>query len=237
MLAVTSFSPQGYIDYGRHCIDTLSKHWPGRIVAYVETDTDMPDRVESRSFHAIPGWEAWHARASKHAGSDGTTGRGYDFRYDALKFARKVFAQDASFDEDQYVYWIDADCVVRKPIPEELLTRILSDVALAFLGRNGNQTYTETGLIGFNTKHADFQRFRDNYLPWITSGKIFSQLKGWHDCIAFDQARQNIRANNMTPRGEGMGNVIGDSPLGEYMAHHKGARKFSQKHLERSLAV
>ena len=237
MLAVTTFSPQGYIDYGKLCIETLDKFWPGRIVAYVEELTVLPDRVDTRLFHDIPGWKEWFDRASKHAGSNGQSHSGYDYRYDALKFCRKVFAQEDVFDEEQFVWWIDADCIIRQKIDESLMKRLLEDWAVAYLGRNGPQTYTETGVIGFNTSHPEFHRFRENYMSWITSGKIFSQLKGWHDCIAFDHARQGITSNNLTPRGEAMNNVIIDSPLGKYISHRKGPRKFSAKHLRDALAV
>lgn len=237
MIAVTSFHPQGYIDYGKTCLETLSKHWPGRIIAYVEAPTPEIERVEYRQFHLIDGWGAWLERAAKHAGSNGQSHSGYDYRYDALKFCRKVFAQNDVFHLGQFVWWIDADCIIRKPIPEEFLESLLDKWALAYMGRKGLSAYTETGVIGFNTKHKDFQKFRENYLPWITSGRIFSQLKGWHDCIAFDHARQGVSGNDLTPGGKDIGNVIGESVLGPYIAHLKGPRKFDEKYRRSALAA
>lgn len=237
MLAVTTFSTEGYEQYGKTCLETLEKFWPGRIIAYIEGVTPLHGRVEYRPFDDIPGWREWFERASKHPGSGGDSGQGYDFRYNALKFCRKVFAQDAVFGEDDHVWWIDADCVIRKDIPEALLFGLLEKWALAFLGRKGEQTYTETGVIGFNTKHADFAKFRAAYLPWITGGKIFTQLKGWHDCIAFDHAREGIASNNLTPNGRAMENVINESALGPFCAHLKGPRKFSDKHKRSALAA
>lgn len=160
----------------------------------------------------------------------------YDFRFDANKFCRKVFAQDAVFDEDQHVFWFDADCILKKPIPSELLV-LLVELPFAYLGRSGAATYTETGWLGFNTQHPDFNAFRAKYLPYFTTGRIFSQLKGWHDCIAFDYAREGITGNNLTPRGSAMNNVIQDSAMGKYVAHLKGPRKFSEKHKNDALCA
>jgi len=231
-LAVTTFSPEGYEKYGKNCLATLSRHWPGRIVAFYEEAAplhDFPYRVELRGFYAIPGVNEYLTKLKRHPGSDGTGPQGYDFRYDAAKFCRKVFAQDAVFDEDQYVYWIDADCVIQKDIPEQLLKSLLVK-PFCYLGRKGQDAYTETGILGFNTKHSMFPQFRKKYLSYFTTGKIFSQLKGWHDCIAFDYARQGIDGNNLTPHVSGNVQVIQDSPLGKYMVHLKGPRKFSDKH-------
>jgi hypothetical protein len=228
LLAATSFSLEGYKAYGKDCVDTLEKHFPGRIVVYTEGEIPNHPKAEIREFFAIDGVVEYLERIKSHPGSDGVNGGQYDFRYDANKFCRKVFAQDAVFDEDQYVFWFDADCVVKKELPAELLTSLVSEYAVAYMGRK--QSYTETGWLGFNTRHPDFPAFRSKYLSYFTSGRIFSQLKGWHDCIAFDYAREGLTGLNMTPNGHGFGQVIGESPLAGYVAHLKGARKFSDKH-------
>lgn len=227
MLAVTSFHPEGYRAYGKDCVDTLSKFFPGRVVVYYE-DEKPEGSVEFRDFYSIKGVREYLERLKRHPGADGINAGRYDFRYDASKFCRKVFAQDAVFDEDEHVFWFDADCIVKKMLPQELLTSLVANAPLAYLGRK--RSYTETGWLGFNTSHAEFPRFRKNYLSYFTTGKIFSQLVGWHDCIAFDHARQGISGRNLTPNGRGCDNVIQDSPLGQYVAHLKGPRKFSDKY-------
>lgn len=231
LLAVTTFHKAGE-SYGLRCLETLAKHFPGRILFYFEEPpadltADFWSRVEMRGFSAIPGVNDYLERLKRHPGADGQGPNGYDYRYDANKFCRKVFVQDAVFDEDQYVFWFDADTVVLKDLSEKMLTALVAEHPFAYLGRNGEKTYTETGFLGFNTKHERFQEFRKKYLDYFTSGRIFSQLKGWHDCIAFDHARHGIEGRNLTPHGSGMGNVIGDSPLREYVVHNKGPRKFS----------
>ena len=229
MLAVTTFSPEGYEKYGFRCVDTLSKHFPGKIVAYVEKDIPPVDRVEQRDYFSIPGAKEYLTRLERQPGANGWSGEVYDYRYDASKFCRKVFVQDAVFDEAELVFWFDADCVIQKDIPEEFLKSLLDGSALAFMGRgkiNDKFAYTETGWIGFNTIHLDFQKFRDNYLSYFTTGRIFSQLKGWHDCIAFDYARQGVNGRNLSPNASGISAVIHHTVLSKYITHNKGNRKY-----------
>jgi len=191
--------------------------------------------VEFRDFSSIPGVVDFLGKLERMPGADGKGPNGYDYRYDANKFCRKVFVQDHVFDEDEFVFWIDADCIALQPIPEKFLQSLVIR-PFAYLGRKGEQAYTETGFLGFNTKHEDFLRFRERYLSYFTTGKIFTQLKGWHDCIAFDYARDGIKGNNLTPEGVGMGNVMGLTQLGKYLVHLKGNRKFSEKHKQKALA-
>lgn len=203
----------------------MKQFFPGKIVAYWETKPDI-EGIDLRSFFDIPGATEYLEKLKRMPGTDGLGPNGYDYRYDASKFCRKVFAQDAVFD-DPFVFWIDADCVALQAMPEKFLEALVSDVPFCYLGRKGELSYTETGFIGFNTKHERFPEFRAKYLSYFTSGKIFSQLKGWHDCIAFDYAKQGIHGRNLTPDGSGVGNVIGESKIGKYLVHLKGARKFS----------
>lgn len=195
------------------------------MVAYYESPVEI-DGVDCRNLFDIPKVTAFLERLKRHPGADGTGPEKYNFRYDCNKFCRKVFAQDAVFDEDEYVFWVDADTIVKKPVPEKFLKGLFNGQALLFLGRN---TYTETGFVGFHTKHPDFQKFRENYLSYFLTGKILSQLKGWHDCIAFDHARQGVSGTNITPKGMHYDEVMPSSVLGEYFDHLKGNRKFDPK--------
>lgn len=221
----------GYEQYAKRCLQSLVEHFPGKVVAYVEE----PVAMEGVDFREMPsGIAPYLERISKKPGTDGQMPDGYDYRYDCRKFCRKVFVQDAVFDEDQYVFWFDADSFLLQDVPEQFMAALVGEFPFAYLGRKGPQAYTETGFLGFNTKNPDFAAFRAKYLDYFTSGRIFSQLKGWHDCIAFDYAREGINGHNLSPQGHGVGNVIGESKVGKYIVHLKGARKFSDKHLRRA---
>jgi hypothetical protein len=228
LIAVTSFS-ESYEKYGLKCLESLVKNFPGKILAFYEAKPLFAhEKIEYRNQLEIPVYLPFLERIKRHPGSDGFGPHGYDFRFDAKTFCRKVFAQDAAFDLDSEVFWFDADSVAFASIPEEFLKGLVKEVPFCYLGRSnalGTQSYTETGFLGFNTQHHDFKAFRDKYLSYFTSGRIFSQLKGWHDCIAFDYARQGIKGNNLTPNGRGMNHVLLHSPLAQYIDHYKGDRK------------
>ena len=201
------------------------------MVAYAEEPTESFGKVEIRDFFAIPGTVRYLDRLTRVPGADGFGTGPYDFRFDARRFCRKAFAQDACFDESDKVFWFDADCIIHKELPTELFEELLESVPFCYMGR-GRQgsyiAYTETGFVGFNTKHERFPEFRSKYLSYFTSGRIFQQLRGWHDCIAFDQARDGIPGRNMSPYGVGMEAVIQKTVLAGYVDHLKGQRKFNE---------
>jgi hypothetical protein len=104
----------------------------------------------------------------------------------------------------------------------EFLRSLIQGVPFTYYGRT---SYTETGFIGFNTAHEQFKAFRENYLSQFTEGKIFRQLAGWHDCIAFDIARQGIQGRDLSPGASGMQHVMATGPTAKYWDHNKGPKR------------
>jgi hypothetical protein len=102
---------------------------------------------------------------------------------------------------------------------------LVRGVPFCYFGRQGKGAYTETGFVGFNTAHEKFKDFRSKYLNCFTSGRIFQQKLGWHDCIAFDLARQGINGNNLSPAGAGMSHVMLNSVITPYVDHCKGPKR------------
>lgn len=230
MIGVTTFHPRAGETYARQMLESLVGKFDGRIIAYIEEHPSWTDtRIEWRDLYSIPGLNEFLAKLKDMHGTDGMGSGEYDYRYNASAFCRKVFAQDHVFDEDDTVIWFDSDCLIKEPFPEGFFEDVLRDVPFAFLGREGKAgAYTETGWLGFKTDHPDFPKFRAKYLPYFTSGEIFTQLVGWHDCIAFDHARHGIKGNNLTPEARGLNHVIGSSILAPYMDHKKGNRKYRE---------
>jgi hypothetical protein len=153
--------------------------------------------------------------------------------YNAYKFSFKCFAQFDAFTWDDKVFWVDADVITDKDIPIDFLEGLVEGVPFCFLGRD---TYTETGFLGFNTKHKDFPKFRKNYENQYKKKYLFRQ-PFYTDCHAFDAARVGIEGRNLTPWGRGVQHVFVDSVLGEYMDHLKGPRKAKGYSPERDNAI
>lgn len=229
MLAITSFSPKGYEQYGRKCLESYVKHWPCKILVWYEEKPDFEhELVEYRDLNELESLTKFLERLKSIPDSDGIINGRYNYNFDAQKFCKKVFAQEASFDEAEKVFWLDADTISLKGVTREFLEGLLSSVPFAFLGRRNS--YTETGFLGFNTKHQDFPAFRKNYVSAYTQGRIFQNKRAWHDCIAFDMARGNIKGNDLnrnTPY-QGLDHCWPHTILSQYLIHNKGpARKMS----------
>ena len=143
-----------------------------------------------------------------------------NYLHDVKRFCHKVYAQLDALQEHDKLYWLDADIEITKQVPEGLISDILDQSFVSFLGRD---TYTETGVIAFNKTDPGFQGFERLYKDCYYGNQIFRQ-PFWTDCHAFDCSRLG-GGHNLTPNGKGVDNVLKQSPLGEYMIHHKGRLK------------
>lgn len=209
MLAITTFPANAWEVYAQTCVERMVKLWPGPVRVYFEGVAPPPlDGAEARPLDSIKERADFLVIPTPKVPG---------FLWDAKRFCHKVFAQlDAAKDGEPF-WWIDADVALFRQIPKDLLQQ---DELVTFLGRN---SYTETGLVGFNPKHPDWQWFEDRYRRMYTDAEIFS-LPYWTDCHAFDAARDG-RGRNLTPDGKGFENVLTQTTLGQYMKHYKGPLK------------
>jgi hypothetical protein len=224
MLGVTSFSKEGYELYGKACLASL-KNWPCKFIVYHEGEPDFKSpQIEYRSLYDIRLIREFLHRLSSVDGADGLIEGKYDYRFDASRFCRKVFCMDALFGETDKLFWLDADTLTHKKIPEGFLNDLLHGVPFCYLGRD--KFRTETGFLGFNTAHDDFPLFRSRYLLTYTGG-AFMGLEAWEDTAVFDYARGDIKGNNLnTTALQGIDHCWPHTVLGEYIEHFKGRRKF-----------
>jgi hypothetical protein len=182
--------------------------WPGPVRVYFEGSA--PPAIKGAELRPLDDIEE-RTRFLKRIVPQGPGG----FLWDVKRFCHKVFAQLDSMDEQ--FWWVDADVLLTSPVPESLVEQ--SEV-VTYLGRD---SYTETGLVGFNPTHRNFSDFQHRYRKMYTEGEIF-RLRFWTDCHAFDAARQG-NGENLTPGGKGFENIMEQSRFGPYMTHFKGPRK------------
>ena len=188
----------------------MAKLWPGSIRAYIEGHA--PPAINGVEFRPLD-------MPERQAFLDRSIEKKPGFLWDAKRFCHKVFAQlDAAKDGEPF-WWIDADVLIGRKVPRELLEQ---EDFVTFLGRD---SYTETGLIGFNPKHPKFDEFLERY-RWMYHSVtgIYGHPDGWTDCHAFDAARRG-GGKNLTPKGRGYENVMQESEFGPYMSHYKGPLK------------
>lgn len=216
---------------GREFLETFRKHWPKSVelLIYYEGDKlfDDEENIKWHWFEEIEGWPAWERRLSRFPLMTGMVRDQYDVQHDARHW-RKPFACAQVFSQfGGKVFWLDADVVTFKDIPETFLDECLpDDKMVCYLGRKN--FYSETGFIGYNGYHELLPHFFRMYLEVFMSGLIFTQ-PSWHDCQGFDFVR------NMINQPELFNDLAKDLPenmhpfvnsvCGNYMDHMKGKRK------------
>ncbi len=240
-MIITSFSAEGYEEYGKRFIEGFLSHWPPdeSLAVYTEgQETCLRIAAEFPSVKAIDLLQdkdfvqyAALLEASdplfRGRMRDPNTGKAtYNFRYDAHKFFRKVYAvvaYDKERETDEPFAWLDADIVFHRVLPKNFLKDTLSGYALAFLGRHG--TYTETGFVAWDPTDFGHDQFMHLYLQMYLSG-AFRLLTEWHDCQVFDCVRLLLEVDGRNlAKGCDPNHPFVYSVLGTYMDHLKGPER------------
>lgn len=252
-LAVTSYDHSSQRAFGNLCVESFCDYWPSNchIIALVEnlpnSTSDFEDRLSMLSFeeHAADFYAFEHKYKNIAATRTG-------FKYDAIKFAHKVYALLAAVDAlalgFDYLIWLDADVYTFRTVPNRLLKSLTSPKKyMSYLGRshlqNSPVNYSECGFMIFNLNHSKNRAFWNLMRRYYDEGALF-RLREWHDSYIFDQARlaleneANVTNINISEFGtrtiSDPGHIFVASVLGKYMDHRKGSRKALEKSPERT---
>jgi len=241
----TTFNADGYTKYGQRMIQTFLQNWPGdvQLVVYAEGCTVQESAqnltvydLESASPELVAFKNTWRdvPKANGDVSDDPVRGKrkdsGKGFKWDAVRFAHKVYAifHCAKNVKTDWLLWMDADTVCHSPISIADLDRLCpNNNDLCFLGRRGK--YTECGLYAMNLRHASMERFLWDFQRMYDQAEtgIF-YLVEWHDSFVFDAVRKNHRLNELDWSGHlitGEGHPLINSEWGAYLDHLKGDRK------------
>lgn len=235
---VTSF-PAGY-PTAEAMLKSFDDHWPKEVDLYIDLDpmseADIAKAAEefgqflpNRNVFVNAAWSE-----DKKAFYGKFNDEGDNYRFHVCRFGHKVFAlQNVSRQTDyDYLIWLDADVITKKPIPLDALNEWLpdSEQAASYLGRK-HAPHSECGFVAYNTKLPLIQAMYDCYM----SEAVF-MLPGWTDCDVFDYEIKKFCGKNLAEsvvidreKGSDGWHVWPFTPLGEYMEHHKGQRKFGKK--------
>lgn len=237
---ITSFSEEGYKQYGHAFIDTWLEYWSPdiRLTVYYEGD-DFPF-TEGMSWCPIEKVDFLkdYLGMLQFPIMHGLIGNSFDMWFDARQ-ARKVFMEMHAL--RQYggkVFWIDADTITHAKVPTSFLDECLPDDKFCcYLGRDG-WYHTESGFIGFNGAHPIADKFAKNYVNLFMSGAFLTNAihgrLGWNDCCGFDAIRRVVFAhsdaflNLAADVPQGTMHPLINTKLGAYLDHRKGPRKDSR---------
>lgn len=219
-------------------LQAFKNNWPEDIKIYIQLDEMPADQFnelnnsivtilgENRSF--ISGkfdddqlkfkerWKDWKPKS---------------YLDDVVKFSHKVFAlekcADAIKDSVDYLIWLDADVITKKPVDYEWLKTVLpaDDEVVSYLHRTG--LHSECGWVAYNMKAGGYDLLLQMKNEYVL-GTFADYPKGATDCHVIDRCLIGKKFKDLCPDyvyGESDINVWPKSKLAERMTHRKGNRK------------
>ena len=220
MFFITSFNKKLYNEYAHQFIDTYIKTKQTiKVKCYVESDEvfiNHPNFKFINIYSAMPQTKEFLDRSKDRPPAE-------SFMVDARRFCFKVFAQYHASKQKEKFMWLDADNIFNKQIPTDWFNKFIPDNV--FCSYYGRKRYSELGVLGFNCKDEDSDKFFDVYLKHYTEDRIWN-MQYKTDCHAFDNTINMIRPKEIR-RGNGdQSHVIAiDSFINPYLDHKKGKRK------------
>lgn len=254
---VTTFHEKGLKQYGQRMIDTFCQNWPEEVTLHIYPELCNPsiknhNHVTLKRLEELPDLmafkEKWKTvpKANGDVTNDPVRSRrkdaGKGFKWDAIRFAHKVYAifHCAKETDADVLMWMDADTVCHSPITmEKIKSLIPEDKDLCFLGRKGK--YSECGLYALNLRSPRTQLFLQRFQQFYDDAEngIF-KLDEWHDSFVFDAVRQTmqlIEEDWSSHLITGEGHPLINSEWGAYLDHLKGDRKSLGKSKDKDLKV
>lgn len=230
-------------DYARMFLAGFEKHWPDevRLLIYADGPISASGRADVRDLADCEGYSEFIAR---HSGDPVKCGKvpapgatwkpkdiaaGYNFRFDAVRFAGQGFIPEDAADslpDGDVLCWLDADVASRAPIPRGWVEGLLAGQDGAYLGRAPKHSEIGFWAVRLNPRTREMLvSFARHY-----RSEIVFDLSEWHSAYVWDCARMAVTRSslgldmrNLTPGGSG--HVWLKSPLAAYLEHRKGDRK------------
>ena len=242
LLVVTSFSPAGYEDYGKRFLETFVKFWPENVILCVFHEDDKPPIDDSRIWYfnllADKEYQAWMTQYGHDKLNQGIRDGKRDFRWDAVRFAPKVFSLTSPIlPTTGWRIWIDADVETTRKIPEVWFSKLLrGEATAAYLGRPKEVFQTsECGFVAYHLAKESGRQFLKDFRQNYVEGKIFG-FPEWHDSAVFDILRtayeqagcvfkdlaSDYYKGIKNPTFEENGHPWPNTVLGQYLKHYKG---------------
>lgn len=239
---VTTFPISYYNVCARTMLETFDKFWPADIALLIHLDCIPQEELDKlsldlntlltsgREFYLCnefsPDQTAFYERHKDDPA--------LSYRFQVCRFSHKVFAlyragEYCRANSVDCLIWLDADVVTHTALTHEILESELlprDGEVVSYLGRK-DAPHSECGFVGYNLKAGASHIVTAMHKRYI-SDSIFD-LSGLTDCDVFDACLDDLAGaipkRNLSENLEGW-HVWPASPLGKYMAHNKGQRKY-----------
>ena len=237
---ITTFSNNGWKEYGKRFVDTFVQHWPIDIKLKIYCDSlprEYPNSVNIEWVilnEVCPDLVAFKQRHkdNPHAHGLRPDGKKKSYLWDAVKFAHKSYcvSHAALNSTTDLIIWLDADVVTHSAVPFKFIESLLpQDNYCAYLGRE--KIYPECGFVVYNTESEYNTIFMQDWQDLYNTDSLLKEIE-YHDSYLFWQLVKKHTANGMKTTNLSEGHphrpgvhVFINSPLGKYMDHLKGKRK------------
>jgi hypothetical protein len=242
---VTTFHENGLKSYAQKMIDTFCENWPREVKLHIYPEKCNPiirdhDHITLTDLDSVQDLMAFKNRWKDVPKANGDVSKdpvrskrkdaGKGFKWDAVRFAHKVYAifDCAKNTDADILLWMDADTVCHSPITIQDIQRLCpSTKDLCFLGRRGK--FSECGLYAMNLRSPATQKFLEKF-QWVYDNAeqgIFTMAE-WHDSFVFDEVRKMVKTNELDWSSHlvvGEGHPLINSEWGAWLDHLKGVRK------------
>lgn len=202
-MIITSWSEKGYKEYGHR----FEKTCPETFVA-----------VTDEHLEADPEYLSFMKRYAADPAANGIVDGQKNYRFDAVKFAKKVFAL-TSVQDDEWLIWIDGDVEFTGPLDPVLKEVLRGDIA--YLGRK-DWDHSECGFVAYRVSNPRVREFLAEFRRMYSSGDVFKERE-WHDSWIFDVLRGRFDLDYFNISEGVPGNhVWPETVLAKAMVHNKG---------------
>ena len=220
---ISTFSDAGYDAYAKHFVESCFKNIKDIDVVLYKDNIELTDQ-KNVSFtnleEVCPNLVEFKQRNKSKSFKD--------FRWDAVRFAHKVYETiHASRETDlDYLIWLDADTEIYDTVDPTYFLKFLPKGK--FVGYIGRDTASETGFLIFDMKHPEASNFFARYEWYYNSDKLYS-LSECHDGFVFDVVRKEFELDNkISSYSVSPPNITKhhfNAAFEGYMLHYKGGRK------------
>ena len=232
IVTVTSFSFDGYKEYGQKFIESFKKFNPDLELYFIIDDPKLEflnndcKVIENHFLNEIQDFlTAYNDRFSKT-----------DFRFAPNRFIYKptsiaTLNNFLSSEDADYIAWIDGDTVFKQSGLKETLIKIKPNkhqIASVF-ERFQDLHYIESGLMIFNRKHSLCSSFINESMDIFISGRIFKFME-WQDALVWSYLMYALPPNSFRLLCKEF-NIKGSHPISRFnllkdkLDHLKGNNK------------
>ncbi|MGI0014956.1 MAG: hypothetical protein ACREBU_16170, partial [Nitrososphaera sp.] len=198
---ITTAPDSGYLDYGyaKRFVESFLKFTPYELTYYYDEIAPQPtDRLIIRHLRHDCLTKLWQASRFLPILKGNFDGPHYNYRYNLVGFAHKVFAQYLEtyrhFDRSVPVQlvWMDSDIEVMGPIADSMFAR-MEAYDICYLGRTS--WHSCTSLISYVLNPSTL-KFIDTLTGLYITGQALTYPE-WTDAYLFDRVLDDCGRDNL----------------------------------------